>query len=1413
MKGCNKISCLILLMIFPFVFIYPQTKQYKFRHITPKDGLSSNFVRCITKDSRGYMWFGTTAGLDRFDGYNIKAYHNKLDDSTSISNNSIRTIIEDDGGLLIGTSGGLNVFDFETEQFIHYKHNPVDSMSISHNQVNVIYKDSFGLIWLGTQNGLNIFDPSNETFKVFKQNPDTPKSKTDQINEIYRDTAGIIWIGTNDGLFQFHLETRDFKHIDLMPSMKFILSDAKIINTIIEDHNHILWVGTDFLIFNIFNGKQEWIGVQSDRPKYPTNYFITDIAKNSNIKTEQLWIATHWGLNKYDFKSKRFTHIYSNPDDKESIINCQINSLLMDENGMLWLATADGVDILNLSTNPFIQYTKPMGKFRHSAITFYEGKEGNYWIGYPNAGLLKFDKDLNHIKRYRFQLPNGNFHPNYSVFEILEDSKEFMWIGMSRPFPGIYLFDKEKESFTKVPCDTLNNHPEPKGIQAIIEGHQGMVWFGTNFGLYWFDNKNYDSLFIRFTDDEVLSRAFINDLYLDRNNGLWISSSEGLYWLPDENRKSMDFIKFNHDGLGNKSYQGRPNGVIQCKNGFYWLGTSEGLFKFNPIANEFYEVGKENELIGNNKIFSISEDKQGLLWLNTMKGLVRFNPQASENESPKLFDISDGLSYTAFNYSDLFISSDGRIFLPGRGGKQDGFYYFYPDSINYNQDIPPIVITKFLIKDENIYPNKIDISKNHIKLKYSQNFFSFEFAALDYIDPGKNQYAYYLEGLEDDWILCGNRRFVNYTNVAPGNYVFRVKGSNNDGYWNEDGASLTITILPPPWKTWWAYTIYGIILIGLIYIWRRYDLKRQHLKQELEIEHVEAEKLKELDTMKSRFFANISHEFRTPLTLILGPLAKLRSKVSGTDSEQDLNMMRRNAHRLQNLINQLLNLSKLESGKMKLQLREENIVALVNGYVQSFESLAKQKNVDLIFNSDEKDIKLFVDQDKIEKILYNLLSNAFKFTGEGGRIEVAVRSRKSEAGSKQSTVGSQQSAIQSKTTSDFRLPTSDPAGPWVRLSVSDTGPGIPPEKLQHIFDRFYQADDSYTKDREGTGIGLALTKELVEIQHGEIMVDSQIGKGTTFYIFLPKGKEHFKPDEIVEEATIQIKREEFSEHIPELEFLEDDLTTENNLSQDEVDGKEDKPYLLIVDDNADLRTYMRGYLDPFYYISEARDGKEGFNKATEKIPDLIISDVMMPKMDGYELCEKLKTDERTSHIPVILLTARASSESRIEGLETGADDFITKPFDADELLIRIKNLIEQRQKLRESFIKNLNLVGAGSFLQIDNAGINSADQKFLKKALEIVEQHLSDEDFNTEIFCEKIAMSRMQLYRKLKAITNQSATGFIRSIRLNKAAELISHKTGTITQIAFEVGFSSLSYFAKSFHEQFGVLPSEYGSN
>jgi len=625
-----------------------------------------------------------------------------------------------------------------------------------------------------------------------------------------------------------------------------------------------------------------------------------------------------------------------------------------------------------------------------------------------------------------------------------------------------------------------------------------------------------------------------------------------------------------------------------------------------------------------------------------------------------------------------------------------------------------------------------------------------------------------MDGFEENWNYTdSDRRLVTYTNLDPGEYIFRVKASNNHGIWNEEGTSLTIIILPPWWATTWAYIIYTLIALSIIYYTWRLQLKRIRIKHDYEMSKFEAEKMHEVDEMKSRFFANISHEFRTPLTLIFGPAKDVIQKTKEPETKQNVGIIKRNASRLYALVNQLLDISKLESGKMKLQTSEHNIIPLLKGYVLSFSSLAERKKIKLNINSVDEILKAYVDTDKVEKIINNLLSNAFKFTPEGGKIDFAVEKLSN----------------------------------YAEIRITDNGIGIAKERLEKIFDRFYQVDGSRTRESEGTGIGLALTKELVELHKGKLEVESEYGKGTTFKILLPLGKDHLKPEEIIEKEVseeIKVTAEEI-EPIPNVE--KEKVKSDVDLLIDT-----EKPLLLIVEDNKDVREYIISHLEEEYRLLEAANGEDGLQEALEHIPDLILSDVMMPKMDGFELCEKLKTDERTSHIPILLLTAKATNKDKVVGYETGADDYIMKPFDSDILKVRIKNLIEQRRKLREHFRKE-------GLIELDDKEITKVDKKFLQNVLQVINKYLSDTSFGVEILANEVSMSRRSLERKLAALTGETPSEVIKRIRLTRASKLLIKKSGNISEIALEVGFSNPAYFSKCFREQFGLTPSEYENN
>jgi len=1108
MKGCDKISCLILLIIFPFVFCYPQSEQYKFRHLTEKQGLPHYNVNDITKDPAGYMWFATVAGLCRYDGYNIKIYQNDPDDSTTISSNNIRCMLVDDNNILwIGTTNGLNKMDLATEKITWYKQDSTNPNSLSHNYVNTIFKNSADILWIGTKGGLNEMNLKDGSFRSYFQKPGNKLSDADNIQSINEDHFGKLWIGTWNGLFHFNQENKSFEPVDLISSSS-LTTECLIVRCIHIDNKDILWLNTSL---GLFKYEQE--------PERLTHYNTTTL-RYSTVEDpfedgRYLWFPAAQGLYKFDKLTGKFIRIIRNSDNPLSLSSNNLTNMYLDENANLWIGTYfSGIDILNLNGNRFTHFEicpNQRSSWKLAATAFYKDQNGNFWVGTMRWGLQKFDQEMNLVKSYsRFEVDDLIYTQRY-VSVIYEDSKNNLWVGCSGA--GLNLLDREKDEF--IHCKFINSgsHQLPVVVFDIIEDRYGTIWAGTRKGLYKQDKDRYLPANFYNVDHDLLKDARINSFYEDCKGNIWIGTgSTGLFCLTQRSNDSLFFTHYKHDPDNPQSINSNTVYSIyedKDEKGAIWIGTKRGLNKLLIGETKFVHF-EDNIKQFTESRYDFTGDKNGNLWLTTSKELIRYDPEADFDKRVKLFTTSDGLPFENINPNIIYKNNQGDIYVGGRQNSDDGFFYFTPEDIKDNRSIPPVVLTDFKVRNEPFIIDSNITYQKHIHLKYYENFFSFEFASLDFIHSDKNQYAYFLEGLEKEWIYSGNRRFASYTGVPPGDYTFRMKGSNNDGYWNEEGTSINITILSPPWKTWWAYTLYLLFIISILYIIIRFYLRRQRLLHKLELEQIQTEKLEELDKLKSRFFANISHEFRTPLTLILGPLEKLRSKIVDRDSEQDLNMMQRNALRLQNLINQLLNLSKLESGKMKLQAREENIVALVNGYVQSFESLAKQKKIDLKFKSAEKNIPLFVDKDKIEKILYNLLSNAFKFTGDGGRINVSIISYDTPLNPlpKESR----------DRLSRGDHPHTPPLEKGVKLTISDTGKGIPPDKLEHIFDRFYQADDSYTKDQEGTGIGLALTKELVEIHHGKITVESKIGKGTIFSVSLPKGKEHLMPEEIGESA-------------------------------------------------------------------------------------------------------------------------------------------------------------------------------------------------------------------------------------------------------------------------------------------------------
>jgi signal transduction histidine kinase/DNA-binding response OmpR family regulator/ligand-binding sensor domain-containing protein len=1374
-------------------------------------------ARCVFHDSFGFIWIGAFGGLLRYDGYNFKQYSNIPFDSTSLSNNWVMAINEDkNGNLWIGTfGGGLNYFNRRTEVFSHFNSRSIDNMS---NMITKIIVNEDGSLWLGSlTHGITLFQ--NDQSGIFKVTNFPVTAILNEYNngvlDIHEDKEGIIWIAsTKEGLIKFNPQSEEMKKYKHDPNNTKSIS-FNTVSCITEDDSSNLWIGTG-------------------HPNIPPGYGS--------------------GLNMFNKKTREFKHFVHDKSAKNAICSNTISSLLVDKQGTLWIGSWDNFlnsvsikDILLKNDPGFVHHTNLA---RDMIISLYEDRLENLWIGVFGMELYKIDRQRNLFTFYGrsdkypdclthsavsaictgqsgkvlfgtrgldIYNPEMNQYAHYSavpeetyglndndITGILEDSEGLFWIATRTN--GINIFNPKSRLFKQIRHsrgDTTNLISN--AIQCILKRPNGDIWIAAANGTIQLYEQS-SGLFHNYR----LGKGSKGDqsiyaLCEDRNGVLWVGTMySGMYRLTTRGNEVIDIKNYQHNPEEKTSLSNNGiSDIIQPQvidTNALWIATNIGLNRFDlrtkVFTHYFHGAG-----LASDPVLRILEDNLGNIWCATINGLSVYEMRSGKIKS---YGKGDGMPFTDFSNlgQNAAKSHDGRLFFGGLSGALS----FNPNQFTDNPNIPPIVLTDFKVFHESVNLDTAIQFKKTIFLSHNQNEFSFDFTALNFTNPEKNQYAYKMDGFLDDWINIGNERSVSFTNLDPGEYTFWVKGSNNHGIWNEKGISVKVIIHPPWWRTNFAYTFYIIFITFAIWLFWRFQINRLKMKQQFQMEHLQAEKLKEVDHLKSQFFANISHEFRTPLTLILGPVRQMfAGNFKGNFKEQYKSIIR-NAERLLNLINQLLDLSKLESGKLKLQAQATEIIKLTNGLVQAFESLAGRKEISLKFISELKSQECFVDVDKFEKVINNLLSNALKFTQEGGVVKIRIEH-----------------------------PPVSPLGKGglrgVQISISNTGPGIPADQIEKIFNRFYQANNLYKKElapldkinsrvqitdnysyptgEQGTGIGLALTKELVELHHGEIKVESEPDNKTTFTIVLPLGKEHLKEDEIIEPT-------------PQISPL-----TKGGLRGVSTTAKEDQPIsqktsptcpptgvvsshqfpmILIVEDNADLRNYIRSNIDDSYQILEAENGIAGWEQATKEIPDLIISDVMMPEMDGFELCSKLKTDQRTSHIPVILLTARAAKEDKIEGLETGADDFIPKPFDTEELQIRIKNLINQRKKLREQFRKESNLV----FDQITHT---SADEKFITRIMDIISKHISNSNFNLDSLSNEAGMSQMHLHRKIKGLFGQSPAEFVKTIRLKQGAEMLKSKTGNISEIAYKVGFDNPAYFSTCFRQQFGINPSEFIKN
>jgi len=1393
----NWLVLLILLTYF-HQDLPAQPKHYSSTLYTIEDGLPHNTVTFIGMDSYGFIWTSyTNNSISRFDGYRFTNY-NTIGLNWEGRNSSFGNIYRDpQGDLIFSCPASIIKYNYHQDRF--------EKKPCGAEQGGQIFVRN-GTIWVFNRN----------IIKKIVEHPDSGcRESTFQLAEeigyvwvMEEFPGGELWIGATTGIYHLEESPGNIKTTRYNLIIQNQANASQICGHLTIIRNK-LWIGTfDGIVTTDIPSPPDDEGEHVLRGEL-VNPCRPEIDLYKNTKplgmiwdgANDIYFRTENGVYRYSIDNKYVERIYREKYNYYDVAEGIFQRVMMyDKRGLLWVGTDQGLLKINLGNeNFFVKIPNPsdpggLNNPRLNAVLV--DRNNHLWVGTIGGGLYRSipskEGDYEYFEQYLPE-PEDPFSLHDSTISLLfEDSRG-----------RIYLSTGAKESRTQC-IDVSTKRPKflntsvPRAAGPITSGQireysQDYIYIkpsmdrsgwindqATGITYPFFLDKNrsgYTGGFLCRTSDNKCYLLANRTLY-ETTGGLIISDDPDPCLYPGQIRKLLD--------IGGDSGWGRF--LVTENNGYkeFWIesvppdnclgryrlpdpatghGDDENL---PPSELELIQKYNTGNGLSNNDIFEIIEDDRKRIWLSTQYGLTCIDPGS---EQVYRFYENDGLPTNKF-YWGYSKDHSGRIFLC----TTNGLVYFHPDSVIQESSFP-VYITGMRLFNKPLTIGKDAPLKQSIMyadrlmFQYDQNFLSLEFAALDLTNTEQVRYQYKMEGLDHDWVNAESRYLADYPNMKPGKYTFRVIASNSNGIWNREGASLDIFIKSPPWLRWWAYVLYGLVVIWIILWYRRFLLSRMKLRSDLEVERIEKEKVEELDRMRSRFFANISHEFRTPLTLLLGPMEdalKIRKPVIETDRGV-FEMMRRNAKRLQRLINQLLDLSRLETGKIRLRISEGNLTEFGRTIVLSFLSLAESKKIKYEYELSEIPGPVYFDRDKLEKILTNLVSNAFKFTSPEGSIKITLK---------------------------YIIDKEKGKPAFSEFSIIDSGHGIPLDQIEKIFDRFYQADSSESNEYEGTGIGLALTKELVDLYRGEINVESEIGKGSTFTVKLPVAKVLFKEDEIVTDSSGK-------QPAPIETTIAKAEPEKSELAEADTGVKEDAPMILIVEDNSDLRKYISQNLQSEFQILKAVNGREGMNRAFESIPDLVITDLMMPEMDGIEMCERIKNDGRTSHIPVIMLTAKADRDSKLEGLKTGADDYIIKPFDAEELRVRIQNLIEQRKRQRAAFMEEFHITSPDQNPEFQ-------EDKLLNRILGILKENIANSEYNVENMGVELHMSRAQVFRKIGALTGSSPGDLLRVMRMKKAAALLLTGNLNIAQVMYEVGYQTPAYFARRFREYYGMNPSEY---
>ncbi|WP_187263855.1 hybrid sensor histidine kinase/response regulator transcription factor [Pontibacter beigongshangensis] len=1376
-----KIFLLVLLFPMPFSGLKAALPDpFKFSLLDMNDGLAHNQVNCFLKDSKGFVWIGTNGGLSRYDGHQFTNFRHDSKNPASLSENEVQNLYEGpDGYLWVVSYNSLSIYNPRTETFTSGDLTAfMRRYGLQSTSLGSIFKDNKGYFWfLQPGQGLTRYNPKSKKILRLQHEPGRSSGLgSNSISAMSQSKQGDYWVLHQNGLLE-RLSSQSLQVVERVTDLAELYKGATDNFTLLTDSDNDLWISSGIRSSGVYLYQTFTKKLLNFSKSTPSLRLKSDVVRGVvEASAGSIWIATdHGGVSIVNKQTMQAECLLSNINEKNGLVDNSVNTIYKDSDGILWLGTyKKGFNI----------YHKDMFRFRHfnnqPAIAgslpyndvnrFAEDGQGNLWIGTNGGGLLYFNRTTGQYTRYLSDPNDPNSIGSDVIVSLLIDRHKNLWVGTYTG--GLIKFDGKK--FTRFNRHTSNLTDD--NIWEIFEDSDGVLWVGTmRQGLFRYDGGTGTFRQYSMRDDGTgLQSNYVSALAEDKGKNLWIGGNSG---IDVRDKRTGKFTRFRNDPKNIRSLA--SNSILDIYTDSRqntWVATPEGLLLYRPADKSFQLFNQESGL-PHNIILTILEDDKQNLWVSTLHGLSNVVLQQDGNGTLKAsfrnYDESDGLQGRTFNENAAFKTARGEMIFGG----PNGFNMFIPDELGKNYSVPKMLFTDFQLfnkslkvgeeRDGRVILGSALSEAPHVTLKHNEDILTIGFAALSFFHPDKNSYKYKLEGFDKDWHETNQgTRQATYTNLDPGEYEFKVLASNNDGIWNKEGISMKITVLAPFWRTTTAYVLYGLLGVVLLYFIREYELRRNRRNFLREQERREVVQMQELNLVKIRFFTNISHEFRTPLALILAPLEKLLKTTADPEQRKQFEMMNRNSRRLLNLVNQLLDFRKLEVEGIQLHLSEGNVIKFVETSVQSFMDLSEKKNIRLSFHSQTDAWYASFDMDKLEKILFNLLSNAFKFTDEDGKIDVTVVVQEDKV-----TLGGTK---------------------VLEIQVQDTGIGIAKEKQGKVFERFFRSDVPTSMVNQGSGIGLAITSEFVKIHGGQISLESEPGSGSCFTVRIPMRE--MAPGSTEAEPTMA------EEEMAVVDMLTGAQTGEEKPA---AQRPKSRPVVLLVEDNEDFRFYLKDNLGVHFEMLEAKNGKEGWQKALAHLPDLIVSDLMMPEMDGIALCTKIKQDARTSQIPFVMLTAHKAEELQLKGLGLGANDFISKPFNFEILLSRLQNLIAQRRQLQGVFERKISV-------ETSAVEIQSLDDKLIQRAIQVVEDNLDDPDFSVEAMSRELGMSRVHLYKKMVALTSTSPVEFIRKIRLQRAAQYLEKSQLTVAEVAYKVGFNNRKYFTKYFKEEYHILPSAY---